>query len=100
MVIASIYAHQLKKLSQTTREKRPINENAHLLHDNDHLHDAIETQQILMNMDWKTVPHPLYSPDLVLSNDTLLHPLKQFLKSKSFTKYEDPKLALSDFFNP
>ena len=44
-------------------------------------------------------PHPLYSPDLALSNDTLFHPLKQFLASKSFTKHEDPKLAHFDFFN-
>ena len=45
------------------------------------------------------VPHLLYSPDLALSNDTLFHPLKQFLASKSFAKHEDPKLAHFDFFN-
>ena len=45
------------------------------------------------------VPHLLYSLDLALSNDTLFHPLKQFLGSKSFTKLEDPKFTPSDTFD-
>ena len=52
-----------------------------------------------MNQDWETVPHLMYSPYLALSNDTLFHPLKQFLASKSFAKHDDPKLALSDFLD-
>ena len=82
MVTASMYTHQLKKLLQTTRENRPKSENAHLLHGGNRPHDAIELQQILTNLDWKTVPHPLYSPYLALSNNTLFHSLKQFLVSK------------------
>ena len=52
-----------------------------------------------MNKDWEMIPYLLYSPDFALSNDTLFHPLKQFLGNKSFTKHEDPKLAHFDFFN-
>ena len=97
--MASIYTHQLKKLAQTTRENQPRSENVHLLHDNDRPHVAKEAQQALINLGWETVSHPLYSPDFALSSYHLFHPLKQFLASRSFAKYEDPKLALSDFFD-
>ncbi|PAV87954.1 hypothetical protein WR25_09451 [Diploscapter pachys] len=95
----STYTHQLKKLAQTTRENRPRSENVRPLHDNDRPHVAKEMQQMLVNLSWETVSHPLYSPDLALSNYHLFQPLKQFLASKSFAKYEDPKLALFDFFD-
>ena len=98
-VTASTYTHLLKKILQITLEKRPNSENVHLLQGKDRSHDAIETQQTLTNLGWKTVSHPLYSPDFALSIYHLFHPLKQFLASKSFAKYEDPKLALSDFFD-
>ena len=98
-VTASIYTHQLKKLVQTTRENQPRSENVHPLHNNDRLHVAKETHQTLVNPDWETVSHSLYSPDFALSSYHLFQPLKQFLASKSFAKYEDPKLALFDFFD-
>ena len=94
-----MHTYNIKELAQATREKRPRSENVHLLHDNDHLHDAIETQQILTNLDWETVPHLMYSPGLALSNDTLFHPLKQFLASKSFAKHKGPKLVLFDLLD-
>ena len=98
-VTASTYTHRLKKLAQTTRENQPRSENVSLHYDNDQLHDAKEMQQKLTNLDWERVTHPLYSPDLALSNDTLFHPLKQLLGNKSFVKHEDPKLAHFDFLN-
>ena len=98
-VTASTYTHKLNKLAQTTRENQPRSENVHPLHDNDRPHVAKGTQQALMNLGWETVSHPLYFPDFALSSYHLFHPLKQFLASRSFAKYEDPKLALSDFFD-
>ena len=82
MVTASTYTNQLKRLPQTTQENRPRNENVHFLHGGDRPHDAIETQQILKNLDWEMVTHLLYSPGFALSNDILFYPLKQFLMSK------------------
>ena len=52
-----------------------------------------------MNKDWEMIPYLLYSLDLALSNDTLFHPLKQFLASKLLAKQKDPKLALFDFLD-
>ncbi|PAV86590.1 hypothetical protein WR25_12992 [Diploscapter pachys] len=59
-----------------------------------------ETQNELETLGWETVPHPPCSPGLAPSNYHLFRPLKQFLASKSFVKYEDLKLAISDFFDP
>ena len=58
-----------------------------------------ETQHRLSTLSWETVPHPLYTPDLAPSDYHLFRPLKHFLSEKSFAKYEDLKLALSDFFD-
>ncbi|PAV59854.1 hypothetical protein WR25_13748 [Diploscapter pachys] len=44
-------------------------------------------------------PPAVPKPDHHSHSYHLFHPLKLFLASKSFAKYEDPKLALSDFFD-
>uniref|UniRef100_A0A8R1IFI2 Transposase n=2 Tax=Caenorhabditis japonica TaxID=281687 RepID=A0A8R1IFI2_CAEJA len=80
------------------REKRPRRSAVHLLHDNARPHVAKATQEKLQELNWDTVPHPPYSPDIAPSDYHLFRPLKLFLKEKRFAKYEDLKMAVFDFF--
>uniref|UniRef100_A0A8R1DW90 Histone-lysine N-methyltransferase SETMAR n=1 Tax=Caenorhabditis japonica TaxID=281687 RepID=A0A8R1DW90_CAEJA len=56
-------------------------------------------QAKLQELNWDTVPHPPYSPDIAPSDYHLFCPLKLFLKEKRFAKYEDLKMAVFDFFD-
>ena len=58
-----------------------------------------ETQNKLEMLGWETVPHPPYSPGLAPSDYRLFRSSEKFLSSKSFEKYEDLELAVSDFFD-
>uniref|UniRef100_A0A8R1DVR7 Histone-lysine N-methyltransferase SETMAR n=1 Tax=Caenorhabditis japonica TaxID=281687 RepID=A0A8R1DVR7_CAEJA len=71
----------------------------HLLHDNARPHVAKATQAKLKELNWDTVPHPPYSPDIEPSDYHLFRPLNLFLKEKRFAKYEDLKMAVFDFFD-
>jgi len=95
---ALTYVNQLQKLAEAIREKRPQRASVHLLHDNARAHVAKETQQKLATLGWDTVPHPPYSPDIAPSDYHLFRPLKQHLAGKSFAKYEDLKLDITNFF--
>uniref|UniRef100_A0A8R1DQY3 Histone-lysine N-methyltransferase SETMAR n=1 Tax=Caenorhabditis japonica TaxID=281687 RepID=A0A8R1DQY3_CAEJA len=53
----------------------------------------------LQELNWYTVPHPPYSPDIAPSDYHLFRPLKLFLKEKRFAKYKDLKMAVFDFFD-
>uniref|UniRef100_A0A8R1I9J2 Histone-lysine N-methyltransferase SETMAR n=1 Tax=Caenorhabditis japonica TaxID=281687 RepID=A0A8R1I9J2_CAEJA len=50
-------------------------------------------------LNWDTVPHPPYSPDIAPSDYHLFRPLKLFLKKKRFAKNEVLKMAVFDFFD-
>uniref|UniRef100_A0A8R1EMG6 Histone-lysine N-methyltransferase SETMAR n=1 Tax=Caenorhabditis japonica TaxID=281687 RepID=A0A8R1EMG6_CAEJA len=72
---------------------------AHLLHDNARPHVAKATQEKLQKLNWDTVPHPPYSPDIAPSDYPLFRLLKLFLKKKRFAKDEGLKMAVFDFFD-
>uniref|UniRef100_A0A8R1DGZ4 Mariner Mos1 transposase n=1 Tax=Caenorhabditis japonica TaxID=281687 RepID=A0A8R1DGZ4_CAEJA len=98
-VNATTYSNQLASLVLVLREKRPRRSAVHLLHDNARPHVAKATQAKLQELNWDTVPHPPYSPDIAPSDYNLFRPLKLFLKEKRFAKYEDLKMAVFDFFD-
>uniref|UniRef100_A0A8R1HTT8 Histone-lysine N-methyltransferase SETMAR n=1 Tax=Caenorhabditis japonica TaxID=281687 RepID=A0A8R1HTT8_CAEJA len=50
-------------------------------------------------LNWDTVPHPPYSPDIAPSEYHIFRPIKLFLKEKRFAKYGDLKMAVFDFFD-
>uniref|UniRef100_A0A8R1E3Y2 Histone-lysine N-methyltransferase SETMAR n=1 Tax=Caenorhabditis japonica TaxID=281687 RepID=A0A8R1E3Y2_CAEJA len=86
----------IKSACLALREKRPRRSAVHLLNDNARPHVAKEK---LQELNWDTVPHPLYLPDIAPSDYHLFRPLKLFLKEKRFAKYEDLKMAVFEFFD-
>uniref|UniRef100_A0A8R1DZ90 Transposase n=1 Tax=Caenorhabditis japonica TaxID=281687 RepID=A0A8R1DZ90_CAEJA len=98
-VNATTYSNQLASLAFALREKRPRRSAVRLLHDNARPHVAKDTQEKLQELNWDTIPHPPYSPDIAPSDYHLFRPLKLFLKEKRFAKYEDLRMAVFDFFD-
>ena len=87
---------QLQKLIEAVCEKRSKRLEIALLQDNAKPHTAKLTQQFLMSLGWMTVPCPSYSPDVAPSDYHIFRALKQHLREKSFTDYDEPKNNLSD----
>uniref|UniRef100_A0A8R1DFN6 HTH_48 domain-containing protein n=1 Tax=Caenorhabditis japonica TaxID=281687 RepID=A0A8R1DFN6_CAEJA len=98
-VNATTYSNQLASLAIALREKRPRSSAVHLPHDNARPHVAKATQAKLQELNWNTVSHPPYSPDIAPSDYHHFRPLHLFLKEKRFAKYEDLKMAVFDFFD-
>uniref|UniRef100_A0A8R1I8H2 Transposase n=1 Tax=Caenorhabditis japonica TaxID=281687 RepID=A0A8R1I8H2_CAEJA len=73
------YFNQLSSLVLALGEKRPRRSAVHLLHDNARPHVAKATQAKLQELNWDTVPHPPYSPDIAPSDYHLFRPIKLFL---------------------
>ena len=96
---ATVYSAQLEKLAAAVREKRRRRANVYLLHDNARPHIAKETQSKLAKLNWETVPHPPYSPDLPLSDYYLFRPLKAFLRNRIFVNFDHLKNEISNFFD-
>jgi hypothetical protein len=55
-------------------------------HDNVRPHTSLRTQEAIAKCGWTVLPHPSYSPDLVLSDFNLFGPLKDTLRG---TRFED-----------
>ncbi|GFU00651.1 mariner Mos1 transposase [Trichonephila clavipes] len=66
------YRTQLMRLSRALKEKRPQYNERHdkviLQHDNARHHVAKVVKTYLETLKWEVLPHPLYFPDLALSN--------------------------------
>lgn len=83
---ATYYCGLLDQVKLQYRRKRrdcPVRE-VLLLHDNARPHTAAATQQKLVEMNWKTLDHPPYSPDLSPCDFHMFGPLKEALGGKRF----------------
>ena len=87
------------KLAQASREKRLRRINVSLIHDNGRSHIALLTHYTLEELNWETVRHPPYSPDLALSDYYLFRASKQHLRDIQFAKVEDLKITVTNFFS-
>uniref|UniRef100_A0A8R1I163 Histone-lysine N-methyltransferase SETMAR n=1 Tax=Caenorhabditis japonica TaxID=281687 RepID=A0A8R1I163_CAEJA len=92
-VNATIYSNQLASLALALREKRPRCSAVHLLHDNARPHVAKASQTKLQELNWDTVPHPPYSPDIAPSDYHLFRPIKLFLKMAVFNFFDSQSAA-------
>ncbi|KAI6651205.1 hypothetical protein LOD99_5352 [Oopsacas minuta] len=63
-------------------------------HDNASSHTAIRTRELLENSGLKTLPHPLYSPDLAPCDFWLFPRLKDQLRGRRFSTNEELRGAL------
>ncbi|GFV49148.1 histone-lysine N-methyltransferase SETMAR [Trichonephila clavipes] len=98
---SEVYCHQLDKLNDAFQQKRSelINRKGVVFHqDNARPHTSLVTCQKLLQLEWDTMPHPPYSPDLAPSDYYLFRSLQNFLDSKTFTSNEEVKNDLDQFF--
>jgi len=60
-----------------------------LLHDNARPHVAKAVKKKLMQLEWKVLPHPTYSPDLAPLDYYLFQSMQHGLVDTHFRNYED-----------
>ncbi|GFW32018.1 mariner Mos1 transposase [Trichonephila clavipes] len=97
---SEVYCHQLDKLNDALQQKMSelINRKGVVFHqDNARPHTSLVTRQKLLQLEWDTMPHPPYSPDLAPSDYSLFRSLQSFLDGKTFTSNE-VKNDLDQFF--
>ncbi|GFT51043.1 histone-lysine N-methyltransferase SETMAR [Trichonephila clavipes] len=98
---SEVYCHQLDKLNDALQQKRSelINRKGVVLHqDNAKPHTSLVSRQKLLQLEWDTMPHPPYSPDLAPSDYYLFRSPPNFLDGKTFTSNEEVKNHLDQFF--
>jgi len=79
------YCATLQSLKQRIRRIRSERNTFLLHHDNTRPHCSAQTQDAMTSLKFTVVPHPLYSPDLALSDFWLFPKLKETLKGKHFS---------------
>ncbi|GFV67472.1 histone-lysine N-methyltransferase SETMAR [Trichonephila clavipes] len=96
-----VYCHQLDKLNDALQQIRSelINRKGVVFHqDNTRPHTSLVIHQKLLQLEWDTMPHPPYSPDLAPSDYYLFRSFQNFLDGKTFTSNEEVKNHLNQFF--
>ncbi|GFX31782.1 mariner Mos1 transposase [Trichonephila clavipes] len=91
----------LDKLNDALQQKRSelINRKGVVFHqDNARPHTSLVTRKKLLQLEWDTMPHPPYSPDLAPSDYYLFRALQNFFDVKTFTSNEEVKNHLDQFF--
>ncbi|GBO99330.1 Mariner Mos1 transposase [Eumeta japonica] len=87
------YRLQLIRLSHALKERQSEYSKRHdkviLLHDNARPHVAKPVKMYLGTLKWDVLPHPLYSPDIALSDYHLFRSLAHDLTDQKFTSYEN-----------
>jgi len=79
------YIATLTKLKARISRVRPEKKTRFLLqHDNARPHTSLKTVELIVNLGWTAVAHPLYSPDLAPSDFHLFGPMKDRLRGQHF----------------
>ena len=89
------------KWDKEIKEKRPelANRKGVIFHqDNARPHTSLVTHKKLLELGWKVMPHPPYSPDLAPSDYHLFRSLQNHLNGKTFDSNEAVKNELIQFF--
>ncbi|UYV68994.1 SETMAR [Cordylochernes scorpioides] len=89
------YQQQLMRLSRALKIKRPLYAKRHdkviYQHDNARPHVAKVVKETLEALQWDVLPHPLYSPDIALSDYHMFRSMTHGLAEQHFTSYEEAK---------
>lgn len=96
------YCSQLEEMHQQLLIKQPALVNRHgviLLHDNARPHVSRTTVQKLQELQYETLPHPPYSPDLSPTDYHFFKHLDHFLVGKKFNNEAAVKSAFEEFIN-
>ncbi|GFT11511.1 mariner Mos1 transposase [Trichonephila clavipes] len=92
---------KLDKLNDALQQKRLelINRKGVVFHqDNARPHTSLVTRQKLLSLEWDTMLHTPYSPDLAPSDYYLFRSLQNSLDGKTFISNEEVKNHLAQFF--
>lgn len=99
-ITAESYCHQLDICHEKMKQKHPalINRNRPLLlHDNARPHVAKLTIQKLQELNYETLPHPPYSPDISPTDYHLFLSLDNFLRNKKFKNKDEVQHTFASF---
>ena len=98
---SNVYSRQLMKLDKEIKEKRPelATRKGVIFHqDKARPNTSLVTLKKLLELGWKVIPHPLYSPNLAPSDYHLFRSLENHLNEKTFDSNEAVKNELIQFF--
>ena len=98
---SDVYCQQLVKLEEAIKERRAELANRKGIvfhHDNARPHTSFVIRTQLLEIGWKVMSHPPYSPDLAPSDYHLFWRLQNFLNGKNFSNEDDLKSQLAEFF--
>ena len=87
-ITADLYCQQLDRLAQKLKGKQ---DRIYFLHDSTRPHVAKLTRQKLLELEWVTIPHPPYSPDLAPTDYYLFRSLSNHLREKKIRRRERPQ---------
>ena len=93
-----IDCQQLDRLATKISEKRPNYGTIRFLHDNARPHTARITHQKLLDLEYKVMPHPPYSPYLAPRDYHLFLSLSNAMQGKTFDNPDDIDCWLNNFF--
>lgn len=99
-VTAELYCRQLDACHEKLKQKHPALMNRNrplLLHDNARPHVAKLTLQKLQELNYETLPHPPYSPDISPTDYHLFLSLDNFLRNKQFKSLDDVQHTFASF---
>ena len=95
-ITADLYCQQLDRLAAKLKGKQ---DRIYFLHDNATPHLAKSTRQKLLSLEWLTIPHPGYSPDLARTDYHLYRSLSNYLREKKLKDESQIKINLLNFFD-
>ena len=101
MINSNKYCSQLDQLKAALDKKRAelFSRKRIIFHqDNASPHVSLMTRQKLLQLGWEVLIHPLYSPDIALSDFHLFRSLQNSLNGKNFNSLEDCKRQLEQLF--
>ena len=87
-ITADSYCQQLERVAEKLKGKQDL---IYFLHDNARPHAAKSTRRELLELGWKTINHPPYSPDLAPTDYHMIRSLSHHLSGKIFDNEEDLK---------
>ncbi|KAK6764268.1 hypothetical protein RB195_024548 [Necator americanus] len=99
-ITAEKYCQQIDEMHQELRSLCPalINrKGAILLHDNARPHVSLITRQKLHELNYESLDHPPYSPDLSPTDFHFFKHLDNFLQEKHFRNQDDAETAFDEF---
>ena len=100
-VTANRYVQQLINVNNELNVKRPEWTNRHerviLLHDNARPHVSKLVTDVLKELKWDVLPHPLYSPDIAPSDYHLFRSMAHALSEQRFKNNVDVKKWLDNW---